>query len=64
MAIGIKIIWSGNRLLPKAENIVRVDYGQNIGDTSIVESRDKIQIPNDSNSYKNFCYRWYPYLKF
>lgn len=57
MIIGIKIIWSANKFLPKAIYIVRVDHGQHIGDSSI-------QPPSESNKYKTYCYRWYPYIKF
>ena len=48
--IGIKIIWSNNRLLPKAENI-------------IIKNSDKFRNIGYTNKFNNYTYRFYPYIK-
>lgn len=51
--IGIKIIWSNNRLLPKSENILIKGYD------GYYSHNGRIGM---SNSYKNYTYRFYPYI--
>ena len=48
--LGIKIIWSNNRLLPKAENI-------------LIKGWEKWYNIGYSNKFNNYTYRWYPCIK-
>ena len=50
MTLGIKIIWSNNRFLPKASNI-------------LIEGYNKYYQIGYSNKFKNYTYRWFPYIK-